>query len=257
MFKIFKMNSGEILTSIEKGVGTIQFSHPASNSFPSTLLNRLIDNIKRLDADETVKILVLKSAGERAFCAGASFDELMAIKNLDDGKQFFMGFANLINTMRKTKKLIIGRVQGKAVGGGVGIISACDYVFATENASVKLSELSIGIGPFVIEPAVERKIGVSALSELSLDATHWQTAYWVQKKGLYHKVFENLREMDKAIYDFTTKLASYNPQALTEMKKVLWKNTDNWDILLAERAEISGKLVLSDFTKHALQKFKK
>jgi len=166
------MNSGEILTFIENGVATIQFSHPASNSFPSILLNRLIENLKRLDADDNVKVLVLKSDRERTFCAGASFDELMAIKNFKEGKQFFMGFANLINTMRKCKKLIIGRVQGKAVGGGVGIISACDYVFATENASIKLSELSIGLGPFVIESAVERKIGLSALSYLTLDATY-------------------------------------------------------------------------------------
>ena len=251
------MNSGEILTSIKNKVGTIQFSHPASNSFPSILLQRLIENIKRMDADDLVSVIILKSDGDRAFCAGASFDELLQITNLEQGKAFFMGFANLINTMRKCKKPIIGRVQGKAVGGGVGIISACDYVFATESASVKLSELSIGIGPFVIEPAVERKIGVSALSELSLDATHWQTAYWAQKKGLYHKVFESIREMDEAVFDFTQKLASYNPDALFEMKKVLWKNTQNWDTLLAERAEISGKLVLSDFTKKALEKFKK
>lgn len=257
MFKIFKMSSGEILTFIENGVATIQFSHPASNSFPSSLLNRLIENLKRLDADDSVKVLVLKSDGERTFCAGASFEELMAIQNFKEGKQFFMGFANLINTMRKCKKLIIGRVQGKSVGGGVGIISACDYVFATENASIKLSELSIGIGPFVIEPAVERKIGVSALSDLTLDATHWKTAYWAERKGLYHKVFENIRDMDSALFDFSNTLANYNFLGLSEMKKVFWKNTNNWDDLLAKRAEISGKLVLSEDTKKALHKFKK
>lgn len=251
------MNSGEIITSVQNKVATIRFSHPASNSFPSILLERLIENIKRFDLDKNITVIVLKSEGDRAFCAGASFDELIAIQDIEQGKKFFMGFANLINTIRKSTKLFIGRVQGKAVGGGVGIISACDYVFATENASIKLSELSIGIGPFVIEPAVERKIGVSALSELSLDATHWQTAYWAQKKGLYNKVFETVLDMDKAVEDFSEKLANYNPDALTEMKKVLWKNTDNWDTLLEERALISGKLVLSEFTKNALQKFKK
>ena len=248
---------GEILTNIHENIGTIQFSHPASNSFPSDLLERLIQNINRFNADKNVHIIVLKSDGERAFCAGASFDELMAVSTLSEGKRFFMGFANLINAMRTCKKIIIGRVQGKAVGGGVGIISACDYVFATENASIKLSELSIGIGPFVIEPAVERKIGVSALSELTLDATHWQTAYWANKKGLYQKVFETTREMDESVYNLAKKLASYNPEALEKMKTVFWKNTDNWDTLLSERAEISGKLVLSDFTKNALSKIKK
>lgn len=251
------MNSGEIITSVQNKVATIRFSHPASNSFPSILLERLIANIQRFDADKSITVIVLKSAGERAFCAGASFDELLAIKDLEQGKKFFMGFANLINTMRKSNKIIIGRVHGKAVGGGVGIISACDYVFASENASVKLSELSIGIGPFVIEPAVERKIGVSALSELTLDAIHWQTAYWAQKKGLYNKVFDSILDMDKSVVDFSQKVSNYNPEALIEMKKVFWKNTENWDELLEKRALISGKLVLSDFTKKALQKFKK
>lgn len=250
-------NQGEILTSIQENIGTITFYHPASNSFPSNLLKRLIENINHFSDNDDIHVIVLKSKGERTFCAGASFNELISVSTLKEGKEFFLGFANLINSMRKCKKIIIGRVQGKAVGGGVGIISACDYVFATEKASIKLSELSIGIGPFVIEPAVERKIGVSALSELTLDATHWQTAYWAQKKGLYQKVFETIREMDKSVYDLAKKLAKYNPKALIKIKKMFWKNTINWDTLLAERAEISGKLVLSDFTKKALLKFKK
>lgn len=251
------MNTGQIQTSIRNHVATITFSHPASNSFPSALLDRLVENINRLSNDNDAHIIILQSEGDRAFCAGASFDELMAIQTLSDGKQFFSGFANLINAMRTCKKLIIGRVQGKAVGGGVGIISACDYVFASENADIKLSELSIGIGPFVISPAVERKIGLAAFSELTIDAEHWQTAYWAKEKGLYNKVFEKTREMDEYIQILASKLANYNPQALLEMKKVFWKNTDHWKDLLIERAEISGELVLSDFTKNALQKFKK
>lgn len=250
------MEKGTILTSTRENITTITFSHPASNSFPSVLLERLVENINRLSNDEKVNVIVLQSEG-KTFCAGASFNELIAITNLEDGKRFFMGFANLINSMRMCKKLIIGRVQGKAVGGGVGIISACDYVFATENADVKLSELNIGIGPFVIEPAVERKIGISAFTELTLEATKWKTAYWSQKKGLFNKVLEDERSLDNYIYDFTNKIANYNPEALTELKNILWKNTKDWTTLLEERAAISGRLVLSDFTKNALQKFKK
>jgi len=249
--------NGQIQTSIRNQIGTITFSHPASNSFPSALLDRLVENINRLSNDDAVNVIILQSDGDRAFCAGASFDELVAIDNLTDGINFFSGFAKLLNAMRLCNKIIIGRVQGKAVGGGVGIISACDYVFALESADVKLSELSIGIGAFVIEPAVERKIGLAAFSELSLDATHWQTAYWAQKKGLFNKVFENKREMDEAIHNLADKLATYNKKALAEMKKIFWKNTGHWNDLLIERAKISGELVLSDFTKKALQKFKK
>ena len=251
------MSIGQIQTSVHNNVATITFSHPASNSFPSYLLERLVDNIDRLSEDDEAHVIILQSEGDRAFCAGASFDELVAVKNLDEGEKFFLGFANLINAMRTCKKLIIGRVQGKAVGGGVGIISACDYVFALEKADIKLSEISIGIGPFVIAPAVERKIGLSAFSELTIDAMHWQTAYWSQKKGLYNKVFENTRDMDDAIAQLANKLASYNPQALAEMKRVFWKNTSHWNDLLIERAKISGELVLSNFTKKALLKFKK
>lgn len=248
---------GSLYTQISSGVATVEFGHPASNSFPSTLLDRLTKELYSLSENDQVSIIVLRSEGNRAFCAGASFDELVSISNLEEGKAFFSGFANVINAMRRCSKLIIGRIQGKAVGGGVGLASACDYVFATEHASIKLSEFTIGIGPFVIAPAVERKIGVSGLAELTLAASEWKNAYWAKDKGLYARVFESADEMDAEIDVLANKLASYNPDALSQMKKVLWEGTNHWGDLLTERAEISGKLVLSDFTKKALEKFKK
>lgn len=251
------MNQGTINIAIRNKVATITFSHPASNSLPSELINKLVASIERLGKNDDVSVIVLQSDGNKTFCAGASFDELISISNLEEGKQFFSGFANIINSLRKCPKFIIGRAQGKAVGGGVGILAATDYCFATKAADIKLSELSIGIGPFVIAPAVERKIGVSALSELTLDAAHWRTAYWAKDKGLFNTVFDNSRDMDTSIDILASNLAKYNLQAMEEMKKVLWKNTEHWEKLLVERAEISGKLVLSEFTKSALQKFKK
>ena len=248
---------GSLYTQISNGVATVEFGHPASNSFPSELLDRLTNELCTLSGNKDVSVIVLKSEGNRAFCAGASFDELVSISNLEEGKAFFSGFANVINAMRKCSKLIIGRIQGKAVGGGVGLAAACDYVFATEHASIKLSEFTIGIGPFVIAPAVERKIGVSGLTELTLAATEWKNAYWAKEKGLYARVFESQSEMDAEVHVLANKLASYNPEALSQMKKVLWEGTDHWKNLLSERAEISGKLVLSNKTKKALEKFKK
>ncbi|HBI40161.1 MAG TPA: enoyl-CoA hydratase [Tenacibaculum sp.] len=247
--------NGSLYTKIESNIATIEFGHPASNSFPSELLDRLTNEFNELSTNDEVAIIILKSEGNRAFCAGASFDELVAITNLEEGKKFFSGFANVINAMRTCTKLIIGRVQGKIVGGGVGLAAACDYVFATEHASIKLSEFTIGIGPFVIAPAVKRKIGVSGLSELTLEATNWKNAYWAKEKGLYARVFESIDEMDREVDLFSLKLASYNPEALKEMKKAFWLGTENWDNLLIERAETSGKLVLSDHTKKALTKF--
>lgn len=249
--------NGSLYTSIQNKIATIEFGHPASNSFPSELLERLRKEFQKLSDNEEVNVIILKSEGEKAFCAGASFDELVAIENLEQGKQFFSGFANVINAMRVCKKLIIGRVQGKTVGGGVGLAAACDYTIATEAAAIKLSELTIGIGPFVIAPAVERKMGLAALSELSLAAHEWKNAYWAKEKGLFAKVFESISEMDKEVEVLSEKLASYNPQASQEMKNILWENTHHWDKLLIERAAVSGELVLSAFTKSALAKFKK
>ena len=249
--------NGSLYTNIQNNVATIEFGHPASNSFPGALLERLTKELISIGNKDEVSIIILKSEGEKAFCAGASFEELVAVSNLEEGKQFFSGFASVINAMRTCGKLIIGRVQGKVVGGGVGLAAACDYVLATENAAVKLSELTIGIGPFVIEPAVSRKIGISGMAALTLDATNWKNAYWAKEKGLYAQVFENLNELDKEVENLSQKLASYNPIALAEMKKVLWKGTEDWTNLLTERAAVSGALVLSEFTKKALLKFKK
>jgi len=249
--------NGSLYTNIQNKIATIEFGHPASNSFPSELLERLTKELISVGKNEEVSIIILKSEGEKAFCAGASFDELVAISNLEDGKRFFSGFANVLNAMRTCGKLIIGRIQGKTVGGGVGLAAACDYVLATESAAIKLSEFTIGIGPFVIEPAVTRKIGVSGTAELTLDATSWKNAYWAKEKGLYAKVFESQKELDEEVELLSEKLASYNPVALLEMKKALWQGTENWTDLLAERAAVSGELVLSEFTKQALSKFKK
>jgi len=246
--------NGTLLTTIENKIATVQFGHPASNSFPRVLLDRLTNELLYLSDNDEISVIVLKSEGSGAFCAGASFDELLAVSTIEEGTRFFSGFANLINAMRTCKKIIIGRIHGKAVGGGVGIIASCDYALATLGSSVKLSELAIGIGPFVIEPAVSRKIGKMAMSEMTLAAHEWKTASWASQKGLYAKVLETTEELDLEIDVFSKKLATYNPEALLEMKKIFWEGTTHWNKLLKERASISGKLVLSDFTKNALIK---
>lgn len=248
---------GSISTVIENTVATIIFSHPASNSFPSALLQQLTNELNTVDKNPEVTIIVIKSEGNTTFCAGASFDELLSLTTLDEGTKFFSGFANVINAMRNCSKLIIGRIQGKAVGGGVGLAAACDYTFATQNSMIKLSEIAVGIGPFVIEPAVSRKMGKMAFAEMTLTPTEWKSASWAKENHLFSEVFESLDELDIRLNNFTSELVSYNKTALIEMKKVLWKGTENWNQLLYERAAISGKLALSEETKQALKKFKK
>ena len=250
------VDQGNVVQTIDQGVATIEFSHPLSNSLPGRVLAKLANTITSLGEDDAVIIIVIRSTGDRAFCAGASFDELVAIDNLETGKVFFSGFANVINACRTCPKLIIGRVQGKAVGGGVGLAAAFDYTLATQHAFVKLSELAVGIGPFVVGPAVERKIGVSAMSQLAINATEWQSAAWARSKGLYTAVYDTADAMDEAIDALVNKLCQSNPEAMRQLKLVFWQGTEHWDKLLAERAEISGQLVLSDFTKQAIAKFK-
>lgn len=251
------LTQGYIKSTIDDGLATIEFFHPLSNSLPSKLLAELAAAITDAGTKDEVKVILLKSAGERAFCAGASFDELISIEDLDQGKKFFSGFANVINAMRKCPKFIIGRVHGKAVGGAVGLASSVDYCFATKFASVKLSELAVGIGPFVVGPAVERKIGLSGMSELAINATEWRDAQWAHDRGLYYHLHENAEEMDEAIAALVARLKGFNPEAMRQLKEVFWQGCEHWDDLLAERAAISGTLVLSDFTRNAIQAFKK
>jgi methylglutaconyl-CoA hydratase len=238
------------------GIAHIEFFHPASNSLPGHILHKLAETITIAGNDESIKVIVLRSAGEKAFCAGASFDELIAIANKEDGLRFFSGFAHVINAMRLCPKFIIGRIHGKAVGGGVGLASATDYAIAVKDAAVKLSELAVGIGPFVVGPAVERKTGLAGFAQLAINASEWQSASWAQTCGLYTEVHDTNEAMDNAIHALALRLASSSPEAMAEIKKVLWKGTEHWDTLLIERAGISGRLVLSEFTRNAINKFK-
>lgn len=252
------VDQGHVEIKIQtSGIAVIEFGHPLSNSLPGKILRKLAQTIEEAGKNDAIKVIVLRSAGDKAFCAGASFDELISIDDLDTGKVFFSGFAEVINACRKCPKLIIGRVQGKAVGGGVGVASAVDYCFATKYADVKLSELAVGIGPFVVGPAVQRKMGLSAMSQLAINATEWRSAQWAYENGLYAGVYDDVEEMDQEIEALADRLAKSNPEAMRLLKKIFWEGTENWDSLLAERAGMSGTLVLSDFTRNAINAFKK
>jgi methylglutaconyl-CoA hydratase len=250
------MEDAYVKSHIEHGINTISFFHPQSNSLPAKILAALAQEIHTAGIHEETKVIILKSAGEKAFCAGASFDELTAIENEAQGLAFFSGFANVINAMRKCPRLIIARIQGKCVGGGVGIAAAADYAIAVQTAEIKLSELAVGIGPFAVGPAVERKMGTSAFSQLAIDATMWRNADWAKRKGLFAETHDGIEAVDEAVYRLANTLAHSSPQAMAEMKKTFWSGTEHWDELLKERAAISGRLVLSTFTKNAIEKFK-
>ncbi len=249
-------HQGQVYSEIDSGICRIHFEHPAHNALPGYLLAELTHAIQSASTNDDVQIVILQSGGDRTFCAGASFDELIAIENDTTGKAFFMGFANVINACRTCSKLIIGRVQGKAVGGGVGLASATDICFGTKYSAIKLSELAVGIGPFVVGPAVQRKIGLAAFSQLAIDARSWQNAYWARDKGLYADVFDSIYEMDEAISKLSQDLLDSNPEARSALKKVFWEGTEHWDELLELRAEKSGQLILSPFSKSAIAKFK-
>jgi methylglutaconyl-CoA hydratase len=250
------MSTPYVKQTIENEVGYIEFFHPAHNSLPGDVLAKLAQTITDAGNNDKVKVIVLKSGKDRTFCAGASFKELININDEATGKVFFSGFANVINAMRKCPKFIIGRIQGKTVGGGVGLAASTDYCMATKFAAIKLSELNLGIGPFVVGPAIERKIGLSGMSQIAIDANSFYPAEWAKQKGLFTQVYETTEELDEAVKEFAENLCTYNAEAIKEMKTIFWKGTEKWDNLLAERATISGRLVLSEFTKEKLKGFK-
>lgn len=250
------IKEGYVKVEKDHGIATIEFFHPQSNSLPGKILEKIGNVIHAEGLSATTKVIVLQSGGDRAFCAGASFDELASITNEAEGLHFFNGFAHVINAIRTCPRFVIVRVQGKCVGGGVGIAAAADYAIAVEGADIKLSELSLGIGPFVVGPAVERKIGTSAFSQLAIDATMWRPADWARKKGLYAELHPNVEGMDDSIARLSNSLSHFSNDSMMELKKILWKGTEHWDRLLTERAAISGKLVLSKFTKDFIEAFK-
>jgi methylglutaconyl-CoA hydratase len=250
------ITNGYVRVETHNGITTIEFFHPQSNSLPHRLLDSLAREIHAAGTDDDTRVIILRSFGEKAFCSGASFDELIKIENANDGYQFFSGFANVINAMRKCPKFIIGRIHGKCVGGGVGLAAAVDYAIAVEGADIRLSELAVGIGPFVVGPAVERKLGLSAFSQLAIDAAMWRNSDWARRKGLYAELHPNIDGMDESISRLSNQLSHSSPAAMADLKKAFWKGTEHWDEFLSARAEISGKLVLSSFTKEAIAKFK-
>jgi len=254
---MIEQKDGYVISQIdEQGIATIEFQHPMSNSLPGAILRKLADTITQMGENEQAKVIILKSAGEKAFCAGASFDELITIDNEADGLKFFSGYALVINAIRKCPKFVIARVQGKAVGGGVGIAAAADYTLAVDSAAIKLSELAVGIGPFVVGPAVERKMGTAAFSQLAIDASSWRDAQWAAQKGLYASVHQTVEELDQEVMKLATTLAKSSPDAMRDLKAVIWEGTDHWDTLLTDRAAISGRLILGEFAVNAISAFK-
>ena len=248
--------NGYVSVETHKGITTIEFFHPQSNSLPHRILEALANEIHDSGTDPETKVIILRSGGDKAFCAGASFNELTKIENQKQGFGFFSGFANVINAMRRCPKLIIARIHGKCVGGGVGLAAAADYAIAAEGAEIKLSELALGIGPFVVGPAIERKLGLSSFSQLAIDATMWRNADWARRKGLYSELHSSIESMDESIRRLSHQLSHSSPEAMAELKKVLWHGTEHWDNLLCERAEISGRLILSHYTREAIERFR-
>lgn len=253
---IEEIKDGYVKVEREHGIVTIEFHHPQSNSLPGKILNALAKDIHAESINPLTKVIILRSTGDKVFCSGASFDELAAINTEVEGLKFFSGFANVINAMRKAPQLIIARVQGKCVGGAVGLAAAADYAIACEGAEIKLSELAVGIGPFVVGPAVERKLGLSAFSQLAIDASLWRNADWARRKGLYAELHNDAAGMDASIARLSDTLSQYSSDAMKEIKKIFWKGTEHWDDLLKERAAISGRLILSSYSKNFIAKFK-
>lgn len=245
------LDAGRVESGLSDGIATVTFSHPKSNAMPAALLDRLAAAIASAGRNPETRVIVLRSGGGGAFCAGASFDEFRGVKDAAAGKKFFSGFARVILAMIRAPQFVVVRVHGKTAGGGIGLVAAADYAIASPEASLKLSELAVGIGPFVVGPVIERKLGLAAMSAIAVDAD-WRDAEWGRAHGLYAEVTANAAELDPRIAAFATKLAGYNPEAVHRLKAIFWAGTERWEELLAERAELSGTMVLSEYTRKAI-----
>ena len=230
-------SNGQVVVDVRDAIATVTFSHPKSNSLPSALLKKLADEIKKIGA-------------------GASFDEMKAVTDAASGRDFFSGFAQVILAMIRAPQFVLARVQGKAIGGGVGLIAASDYSIAVKDASIRLSELAVGLGPFVIGPALERKLGRGPFASLSVDAD-WREADWAERHGLYARVVDDEKDLDRALEKMIQFLSLANPEAIKQLKYAFWAGTEDWEQLLERRAAISGALALSAHTRAAIEKFEK
>ena len=248
-------SEGEVHVEITEGIGTVRFGHPKGNSLPGALLERLADAISGVGRDDAARVIVVKSIGSGPFCAGASFDELVRIADVEEGERFFSGFSRVILAMIRAPKLVLVRVHGRTAGGGVGIAAAGDYTLAVREASCKLSELAVGIGPFVVGPVIEHRIGRGPFAAMAIDAD-WRDAEWCERHGLYARVFEDVGALDAGVDALARTLASSNPAAMSALKRVFWDGTSSWEEMLRVRARMSGELVLSDHTRAAIAKFK-
>lgn len=249
---------GRVATTVEAGVATVRFGHPKGNSMPGALLRALAEHVRLAGEDPAARVVVLRSVGAGPWCAGASFDELVAISEAGDreaGREFFSGFARVIRAMQQCPKFVVARVHGRVAGGGVGLVAASDYAVAVEGAGCKLSEIAVGIGPFVVGPVIERKVGLAAFTAMAVDAD-WRSAAWAHQHGLYARVVPDAAALDQAVDALAARLAASNPEAMAAIKRVTWEGTETWDALLAERADVSGRLVLGEFTRRAIAAFK-
>lgn len=249
-------SSGDVAVELRDASAVVTFSHPKSNSLPDALLRKLADEIGKIAANSGIKVIVLRSEGTGAFCAGASFDEMKAIADAHNGREFFGGFARVILAMIRAPQFVVARVHGKVTGGGVALVAAADYSIAVNDASLKLSELAIGLGPFVIGPVVERKVGLGAFQALAIDAD-WRDAAWAERHGLYSRVVDDAKDLDKALEKLLEFLSLANPEAIKQLKLAFWSDTQDWGDLMDRRAAISGALVLSAHTRTAIEKFEK
>lgn len=246
---------GTVQASVADGVGTVEFSHPKGNSLPAKLLDDLAGAITKLGNDAAARVIVLRSAGTGAFCAGASFDEFVTLADAEAGKRFFSGFSRVVLAMVRAPKFVLTRVHGRAAGGALGVIAASDYSIALRTASVKLSELQVGIGPFVVGVVIERKLGLAPFQSLAVHAD-WHDADWCERHGLYSALVDDEAALDVAVEAHAKRLASSNPDAMAEMKRIFWHDIGDWEERMNERAAMSGRMVFSNFTHAALTKFR-
>ena len=203
-------------------IGLITMNRPERhNAFDDVLIAELTEAFRSMEAEDGIRIVVLSGTG-KSFSAGADLNWMKRMSgfSIEENRRDAMGLAALMRTIAHLRKPTLARVQGAALGGGVGLVACCDVAVATQGATFALSEVKLGLIPAVISPYVVAAIGERAARRYFLTAERF-TAAEAWRLGLVHEIAANEAEMDDAIGAIVDAMLAASPAAQKEAKDLI------------------------------------
>lgn len=210
-----------LLVDTRDGVLHVTLNRPdVHNAFNDELIGEAIDLFSNIDP-KAARAVVLQGTGKN-FCAGADLNWMsrMVSYTREENVRDSSLLAKMYALINECPLPVIGRIQGAAIGGGVGLVSVCDVAISTAKTQFGLSEVKLGILPAVISPYVIAKIGESHARALFLTGERFD-AERALRIGLVHRVVETAEDLDNAVYETITQLKTSGPEAVNACKKLI------------------------------------